>query len=118
MFMFYINVFGFKKSKLKNTNFWSKGGLQQNGFFMNLCFAKCEKLSFFLPFVWPILVAVQNTMKIGIQHIFKSKKKQKNTILRCYCLGQLGVIIWAKLKNGQLGLDNKHLRAQWIFQKK
>ena len=44
---FNIIVFGFKKPKFKNTNFWSKGGLQHNGFFMNLCFAKCEKLSFF-----------------------------------------------------------------------
>ena len=33
----------------KNRKFWSKGGLQQNVFFfINLCFAKCEKLSFFL----------------------------------------------------------------------
>ena len=31
-FLFNINVFGFKKHKLRNTNFWSKGELQQNGF--------------------------------------------------------------------------------------
>ena len=38
-----------KKTKLKKTPIFSqKGGLQQNGFFMTLCFAKCEKLSFFL----------------------------------------------------------------------
>ena len=37
-FLFNINVFGFKKHKLRNTNFWSKGELQQNGFFNNLCF--------------------------------------------------------------------------------
>ena len=46
--------FGYQKHKLKNTNFWSKGELQQNGFFNNLCFAKCEKLSF-LPFFGPII---------------------------------------------------------------
>ena len=43
-FLLNINVFGLKKPKLKNTNFWSKGGLQQNVFFfMSLCFAICEK---------------------------------------------------------------------------
>ena len=29
-----------KKNKLKNTNFWSKGGLQQNGFFYEPVFCK------------------------------------------------------------------------------
>ena len=53
IFLFNINVFGFKKHKLRNTNFGSKGELQQNGFFNNLCFATCEKLSFFLPLFWP-----------------------------------------------------------------
>ena len=39
--------------KKKNRFFGSKGGLQQNGFFfINLCFAKCEKLSFFVPLFW------------------------------------------------------------------
>ena len=55
--LFNINVFGFKKHKLKNTNLGSRGGLQQNGFITNLCFAKCEKLSFFCcPFLGQILV--------------------------------------------------------------
>ena len=40
-----------KKASWKTTIFGEKGGVQQNGFlFINLCFAKCEKLSFFL---WP-----------------------------------------------------------------
>ena len=46
-FLFNINVFGFKKPKLKTTNFWSKGGCNKTVFFMNLCLAKCEKLSYF-----------------------------------------------------------------------
>ena len=47
-FLFNIKVFGFKTENLKKNIFWSKGGLQQNGFFfINLCFAKCQKLSFF-----------------------------------------------------------------------
>ena len=50
-FLFNINVFGFKKHKFKNTNFWSRGGLQQNVFcFMNLWFAKCESYRFFFAF--------------------------------------------------------------------
>ena len=61
-FWFNINVFGFKKHKLKNTNFCSKGGLQQNVFFMNLCFAKCESYRFFGPFFWLILVDVQKAL--------------------------------------------------------
>ena len=38
---FNINVLGFKKHKLKkNTNFWSRGGLQQNGFCYEPVFCK------------------------------------------------------------------------------
>ena len=58
-FLFNINVFGFKKHKLENTNFWSRGGLQQ--FCMSLCFAKCEMLSFLAIFC-QILVDVRKTM--------------------------------------------------------
>ena len=55
-FLFNINVFNFKKNKLKSTKKNKKKQLQQNGFFfMNLCFAKCQKLSFFfLPLFLPI----------------------------------------------------------------
>ena len=46
-----------KAQKTKKTQ------LQQNMFFMNLCFAKCEKLSFFFsPFFGQILVDVQKTL--------------------------------------------------------
>ena len=62
-FLFNINVFGFKKHKLKNTNFWSKGELQQNVFFNNLCFAKCEKLSFFFaPFLAKFWLMFKKTL--------------------------------------------------------
>ena len=97
-FLFNITVFGLKKHKLKNTNFWSKGELQQNGLFKyNLCFAKCEKLSFFCPFFGQSLVDVQkNTIKISISAHFQSKKRTNMTILKGYYLGQVRVIIWAK----------------------
>ena len=69
-FLFNINVFSFKKNKLISTKKQTKK-LQQNGFFMNLCFAKCEKLSFFLPLFCQILVHVQkNTIKKGISAHF------------------------------------------------
>ena len=70
-----MNVFGFKTNNLRTQFFGEapKGVLQQNGFFfINLCFAKCEKLSFFFaPFFCPILVDVQkSTIKIGISAHF------------------------------------------------
>ena len=49
------------KQLTKKTN-WSKGGLQQNGFFINQCFGKCQKLSFFWSFFWQFLVDVQKTL--------------------------------------------------------
>ena len=58
-----MNVFGFKTNNFKNTIVWSRGGLQQNGFFINLCFGKCEKLSFIGgPVFGQILVDVQKTL--------------------------------------------------------
>ena len=90
--MFNIIVFGFKKPKFKNTNFWSKGGLQHNGFFINLCFAKCEKLSFFGVFFFGNFLAAfqKNTIKIGIlAHFSKQKITKKNGIFKCYYLVQV-----------------------------
>ena len=58
-------MFGFKECKFKTKHIFSKkGGLQHNGFFfMNLCFAKCEKLSFFFGnFFGIFLVAFQKTL--------------------------------------------------------
>ena len=42
--LFNINVFGFKKYKFKNTNFWWRGGLQQNVFFNEPVFCKMWKV--------------------------------------------------------------------------
>ena len=48
----------FQNKQVKQKN--SQEGLQQNGFFVsNLCFAKCEKLSFLGALFWQILVDVQ-----------------------------------------------------------
>ena len=97
MFFVQHQCFWFQKTKLKNTNFWSKEGLQQNVlFFMNLCFAKREKLSSFLPIVCPILVDVQKHYKNWYFSTFVKAKKQNKyhfeVLLsgpsRCYHLGQ------------------------------
>ena len=67
-----------KKTKLKNTNVWSKGELEQNGFFMNLCFAKCKKLSFFGGHFWADFGGcAKNTIKIGISALFEKAKNGK-----------------------------------------
>ena len=126
MFLFNIIVFGFKKkTKLKNTRFWSKGGLQQNGFFMNLCFAKCEKLSFFGgPFFGQILVDVQKHYKNRyFSTLKKGKKLEKMTIFKVNNWAKLKSIIgpsWGSKKKGQLGpiIDFENLRALFFcFQK-
>ena len=66
---------------------------------MNLCFAKCQKLSFFFClFFCQILVDVQKHYKNRyFSKFLKAKKTKKKCILRCYYLGQVGVIIWAKV---------------------
>ena len=73
--MFFLS----KKDKLKNNNFWSRGGLQQTVFFNNLCFAKFEKLSFFFgPFVGKFWLMFKKHSKLGISaHLLNSKKCKK-----------------------------------------
>ena len=63
---------------------------------------------FFLPFFCPILVDVQKHYKIGISAHFKKQKIEKKSILRCYYLGQVGVIMAEKphkKKNKFLGTE-------------
>ena len=45
---------------------------------MNLCFGKCEKLSFFWPIFAKFWLMFKNTIKIGISAHFKKKKIEKN----------------------------------------
>ena len=80
-FLFNIKVFGFKTNNLKkkNRNFWSKGGLQQNGFFISTCVLQNVKSYRF----WGFLFCAnfgwcsKNTIKIVFPHIFKSKTLKK-----------------------------------------
>ena len=92
-FLFNINVFVFKK-------LLKKRGLQHNVFFFFVSpfFCKKKSILFWAPFFGQILVDVKKKKKqnkIGYFSTFLWEKKQ-NTILRCYYLGQVGVIIWAK----------------------
>ena len=77
VFLFNINVFGFKKAQVEHTSFWSKGGVAtKRCFFMSLCFANCEKLSFWGGHLfgkfW--LMFKKNTIKLVFQHILKKTK--------------------------------------------
>ena len=109
--LFNIIVFGFKKPKFKNTNFWTKGGLQHNGFFYQAVFCKMWKVIVFggggLANFW---LFFKNTIKIGILAHFSKQKLQKNDIFKCYCLVQVKcyylVQVGCVLKKRQLGPDN------------
>ena len=57
MFLFNINVVGFK-TQVEKHQFWVKRGVATNRFFYEPVFCKCEKLSF-LDIFWQILVDVQ-----------------------------------------------------------
>ena len=65
-FLFNIKVFGFKTDNLKKKQKFlvkREVATKRFFFFINLCFAKCEKLSFFLGhFFWQFLGDVQKTL--------------------------------------------------------
>ena len=52
--------------------------------------------SYFLPSFGQNYVDVQKHYKIGISVHFKQTNNINMSILRCYYLGHVGVIIWAK----------------------
>ena len=63
LFFVQHQCFWFQKTKLNTPIFGQKGACNITFFFfMNLCFAKCEKLSFFLAIFCPILVDGQKTL--------------------------------------------------------
>ena len=101
-------MFGFKECKFKKTLFFSKKrGLQHNGFFfMSLCFAKCEKLSFFWQFFGIFWLIFKNTIKIGVLAHFSKQTITKNGIFGSYYLVQVGsyylVQVDCVLKNANL----------------
>ena len=99
-FLFNIIVFGFKNPSWKHTFFQKKGGCNITGFFfMNLCFAKCEKLSFFfgifLAIFW--LFFKKHYKNRHFSTFSKAKKYKKMAFLEVIIWSKLEVIIWSKL---------------------
>ena len=115
-----------KKPKLKNNNFWSKGGLQHNGFFMNLCFAKCEKLSFFFGgglFLANFWLFFKKRYKIRhFSTFFKAKNYTKKiesyylVQVASYYLVQVGCVL--KSANLDQIITFKYLARNFVFEKK
>ena len=95
---------------------------------MNLCFAKCEKLSFvlggfFLAMFW--LFFSKNTIKIGIlAHFSKQTITKKMAFLEVIIWSKLEVIILVQvdcvLKNANLDqiITSNFFARNFIFQKK
>ena len=80
VFLFNINVFGFKKTQVEKHHLLVKRGVATKRFFNNLCFEKCEKLSFFF---WPFFGqnlgwCSESTVKIGISAHFQKQKKEND----------------------------------------
>ena len=67
------------KRQVETNQFWVKRGCNKTFSFNNLCFAKCEKLSFlvwlFLGKIWLIIKNIVNTC---ISEHFESKKSKKH----------------------------------------
>ena len=124
-FLFNIIVCGFKKPKLKNTNFGSKGGLQHNGVFYEPVLCKMWKVivfwGFFLAIFW---LFSKNTIEIGILAHFSKQKITKKWHFWKLLSGPSWKFLsgpsWLRLKKRQLGPDNKfqNFCAQFLFCKK
>ena len=107
-FLFSIKVLVSKQTTQKNRIVWSKGGLQQNGFFINLCFAKCETLCFFCaPFLGKFWVMFKKHYKNRyFSTSLKAKKMKKWPFLIVTNWATLIVTNWAtfaQLKKRQRG---------------
>ena len=95
--LFNMNVFGFKTNNFKKHNVFVKRGVAtKRVFFINLCFSKCEKLSFFAPFLPNFGWCSKNTIKLVSAHWWRQKIEKKihfGVLLsgpsRCYYLGQV-----------------------------
>ena len=101
-----MNVFGFKTNNLKTQMFGQEGGCN-NFFLINLCFAKCEKLSFFWgALFWANFGWCSKALSNRYFSTFLQEKKAKQWPF-------LNVTKWAKLSVTTSKLQN--LRFQRIF---
>ena len=109
----------------KKHQFLVKRGVATKRFFMNLCFAKCEKLSFFGGhFFANLWLLFKKHSKIGIlAHFSKQNITKRRTFLEVISWSKLEVLVWSKLgafKKRQLGPDNNFqlfLRRNCFFQR-
>ena len=113
-----------KNTSWKTPILVKRGVATKRGFSIKLCFEKCEKLSFFAPFLANFWLMFKNTIQIGISAHFQKQKEEKKWPFS-------KVVIRAKLmllsgpsflqhKNGQLGPDNNfgNFCAHFFFSKK
>ena len=114
-----------KKTKLKNTNFWSKGGLQHTGYFLWTCVLQNVKSYrfwfFFLANFWLFFKKHYNNRHFST--FFKAKNYKKRhfwKLLSGPSWKLLSGPSWVRLKKRQLGPDNnfQNFSAQFCFQKK
>ena len=108
-FLLSIKVFDFQTNNLKKKKHFlvKKGVATKRVFFINLCFGKCQKLSFFLPFFWQFLGDVQKNYKSRYFSTFwRAKNWKKWPFLIVTNWATLIVTNWAtfaQLKKRQRG---------------
>ena len=89
MFFVQHQCFWFQKSKLKNTNFWSKGGCNKTGFLCTCVLQNVKSYRFIYPFFGQVWLMFKKHYKNRYFSTFWKAQKTKNAILRCYYLGQV-----------------------------
>ena len=91
--LFNINVWGFKKQSWKTAIFGQKGSCNKPGFFLwTRVLENVKSYRLFLPMFLPNFGWCSK--KHYKNRYFSTILKTKKCILRCYYLGQVGVIIW------------------------
>ena len=127
MFFVQHHCFWFQKTQVEKHIFSKKkGGCNKTGFFMNLCFAKCQKLSFFLAFFFAFfgLFLKKHYKNRHFSTFSKAKNYKKNGIFGSYYLVQVGsyylVQVDCILKNANLDqiITSKFFVHYFFFQKK
>ena len=103
-------MFSSKKMQVQKTPILGQeGGCNITDLFINLCFAKCVKLSFWGGIFWPIFVVFQkNTKKRYFSTFFKAKnyKKKLKGLLAGPSIGLFSGPSWVHFKKRKPGPDN------------
>ena len=90
-------MFWFQKTQVEKHQFLVKRGVATKRVFLITCgLQNVKSYRFFLPLFAKFRLMFKKHYKIGILAHFQKQKKEKNTILKGYDLGQVRVIIWAK----------------------